>query len=227
MYGAIGQGMCPTRRRQVRTMAVKCLCPGGFRACPVTAISLHLPRALNPCVSAPVATVQAWMLIWTGASQDDKQEIRSAWRVKRDELTAMPSSSRWQAVSGPMAATIVTLLEISWHPAQPHLWITNRPGEIAALTGEMWEMSSITAAVQEAFQQQQWQDASKHFAGDGLQFGTPSFAAARRAKKNCCVLGCIFRLAVWILRCVVDLWPASAAARQRTGNNFNVNFVAK
>ena len=87
-YGMMDQGICPTSRAKLRTMAVKCISPGGYRACPTTAISLHLPRALNPCVAIPVATVQAWLLIWSAASSEDKAEFTLAWRRLRDEAAA-------------------------------------------------------------------------------------------------------------------------------------------
>ena len=131
--------------------------------------------------------------------------MTATWRHMRDQIMANPSR-RWSLARGGIGATIATLLDLKWKPMQPDYWVA--PGDqIANLEHQPWANAAILEALAAAADKCAWAEASKHFAGQELDEGPPSFAAYHAVKK------CLIKDAAWdVLACLDAIVAGGSSA---------------
>ena len=142
----------------------------------------------DPEVELLVKQISLWLELWWQSSAAERHSITAAWRRKRDELQTLPAQRRWRKVTGPMAATIVTLLELEWYPMQPNFWITPDKQQAAVRTTLACQ-ASIVAAVRRSAEERRWRLASHHWGGGGMERGVPDFTAIRNLRRVLCKKG--------------------------------------
>ena len=71
-------------------------------------------------------------------------------------------------VSGPMRATIATLLDLGWAPVAPDAWIEPAPSNLQWHITGPGDYGRLRAAITRTAMKAHWKDASMHFAGKGM-----------------------------------------------------------
>ena len=107
-----------------------------------------------------------------------KNDIKSIWRNMRDRIIATPPNLVWKQINGPIAATIALLKEFDWHPAQPNHWVYKDPkveleSQHAILNQDVSQQFGIIAAFKVNLLRHAWASAAQHYAGGGLDRGSP------------------------------------------------------
>ena len=110
------------------------------------------------------------------------QICKAWWTAKAKFYKAQEEHGNpWGTVTGPLGATLATLVTIGWNPITPLKWIDHRGG--------VWEYSGrgslypLLQAVKEAVQHKVWAKASQHHLGEGLQAGVDMTVYNRIYKK--------------------------------------------
>ena len=79
-----------------------------------------------------------------------------------------------------MAATINALIDIDCKPIRPDFWAVDAVTTVK-LDDQPFTKLQITARASKDMQAKNWKRAASHCSGSGLEKGTPSFVAARKA----------------------------------------------
>ena len=82
---------------------------GKTRACTVSTVALFFGSKRVPHVATRVEQVSEWITMWRGFDADTRRRIRKVWREIDPTLANDPR--RWSKASGPIAATIRSVLE--------------------------------------------------------------------------------------------------------------------
>ena len=91
------------------------------------------------------------------------------------------NENRWKTVSGPMAATISTLVEIGWKPVAPDAWIIASGNAVARVAGTAYAKAHILVQATKDMETKLAKEAGLHEHSSGIQ-NTIELQAARRAK---------------------------------------------
>ena len=118
-----------------------------------------------------------WCQVWLAAAADDKQDARFTWH--RHQVKLMEQGAL-RNICGPTAATITALVDIGWKPVRPDCWAADDNTSVK-IDGAPFTKLQIIARASKDAQTKNWIRASSHCHGSGLERGTPSFKAARRA----------------------------------------------
>ena len=151
----------------------------GFQPCPLSLVKCRL--GLLPLVHLQVEQIRTWIQLWQQATSALRASYTKAWRVARDKLQRTRS---WSQVHGPIGATILTLIENGWVPAQPTLWVDRESEQFATLEAqEPHAMHDILQAFELSITKRAWRRAAAHYKSAGLERGVPSFEPAVQARK--------------------------------------------
>ena len=97
--------------------------------------------------------------------------IARAWSSVAQKLQRKQPQHRWRTVSGPMAATIATLLEEGWTPVGPLRW-QDPDGTQWILDMEVPNIGlQIRHQVEQHAERRQWQVAAQHYLAQGAEQG--------------------------------------------------------
>ncbi len=133
-------------------------------------------------MAEPLRQVQLWMRLWSTMEDQEKADVRRAWR--RILPKVLLGGVRWNLVSGVMHATVAVLGQMGWAPVQPGRWLVENRSCYADLDDEAPEAGAqIQNEIRLAVTRQVWRGAAAHHLGGGLADGIPSLAPAREARK--------------------------------------------
>lgn len=119
-YGITAIGLSPRQMQSLRTSAVISTGTRGKQQCVATTIAVELGSYADPCIRQPTDVILQWLHI----KYSDNYNARSASRAWTIALAKMrPKQTRWKLVTGPLQATIATLLDLNWNPLEPDHWV--------------------------------------------------------------------------------------------------------
>ena len=192
-YGALVGGVSPSDIAKHRRSNMLAFRKTGFQPCTATMHEWWMGGDKDPETAIRADQIQAWVGLWNKASSEEKVDFREAWRVILK--IAAKAKVRWANASGPMSATICTLLDIGWIPLRPDYW-EQRPGMEQREDPLTWpkmdfiDLSQVDehgTQVREAFlptlNKMKWSKASEHWLGEGLKEGNPNFEPVLKAKR--------------------------------------------
>ena len=184
-FGQAASGLSARQRATLLSAARKVAGPGGFAPCSRTLVQIRL--GVKPPIQAQTEQIRLWWNLWQ--SLEDRPTVTKAWRSFCESTAHLSEARSWEKATGPIAATVLTVRAAGWQPVRPDLWLA--PGERAASLGatEPHALHDIVEEIANDLEHIYWRDASKHFAGEGLEQGPPCFAPYLKAKKYFLRLG--------------------------------------
>ena len=187
-YGAATNGLSPGYLDKLDSMAARAAGANGFNPCPISLSVLHL--GFVPSARAIGKQASAWIRNWNKASQETRSSWGAGWQQTRDLLTRLPTEERWRRVTGPIGATIATLLHIGWAPIQASHWLARDRASQAIIGRGSWEDAQIVKAIEEEAELLSWKRAStRAFAAEEMSQGPPCWEGVKRAVKKLKKLG--------------------------------------
>ena len=105
--------------------------------------------------------------MWRNCNVDTRRRIRQVWRKKAPMLASNPR--RWNQATGPISATICSVLEAGWKPSSPGFWQT--PDGSATLDGALFNKAQIIDSFSSDMEMQTWKTAARHSSSSGLEKG--------------------------------------------------------
>ena len=135
-YGYTAVGASPTAIKGCTKNMAKAAGIGRHGSCTTTAIawayrnqpSRHC-RSADPRIVMPLGQVRTWMRLWKGGGDLIKDQIRQVWKIGLRRMADEPT--RWLRVTGPMTATIATMMDIGWAPVLPNKWLNPDRSSVA------------------------------------------------------------------------------------------------
>ena len=107
------------------------------------------------------------------------RRIRRFWRKKAPVLAGNPR--RWNQATGPISATICSVLEAGWKPSSPGFW--QSPDGRATLDGALFNKARIIDSFSSDVEMQTWKAAARHSSSSGLEKGViTDFAKKARSQ---------------------------------------------
>jgi len=119
VWGHQQQGIAPSVLLRVRSAVVGALSvrkPGG---CASTAMKLHGYGKYDPLVTFRKEVIAEFL--YAAAKSSLQMAIRKSWTKLVDVLSSRPG--RWHRVTGPVSATVATLLDMDWQPLEVDRWV--------------------------------------------------------------------------------------------------------
>ena len=110
---------------------------GKTKACAISSRFFGVKRV--PQTATGVKQVSEWFTKWRGFNVDTRRRIRKVW-VKRLPLR-QKTPRRWNQATGPISATICSVLEVGWKPSTPGFW--QAPDASATLDGALFNEAQI------------------------------------------------------------------------------------
>ena len=107
---------------------------GKTQACPITTVAWFFGVKRAPQTAARVEQISEWISIWRNCNVDTRRRIHRFWRKKASMLAV--NLCRWSQATGPISATICSVLEAVWKPSSPPFW--QSPDGSATLDGALF-----------------------------------------------------------------------------------------
>ena len=108
-----------------------------------------------------------------------RRRIRKVWGKKAPSLAK--DHRRWNQATGPITATICSVLEAGWKPSTPGFW--QAPEGSATLDGALFNKAQITDLFSKDMEMQTWKSAAGHSLSTGTEKGIPTdFAKTARSQ---------------------------------------------
>eukprot|EP00969_Alexandrium_andersonii_P048362 2121635-Alexandrium_andersonii.AAC.1 len=92
------------------------------------------------------------------------------WASIYRKIREKASRLRWHWVRGPIATTIITLLEAGWDPAHPNQW-TDHCGDLWRISSDIADLAELMQRLLEGSQQILYARAAQFRCGKGLELG--------------------------------------------------------
>ena len=121
LYGNTAAGIGKAALHSVRTEAVRTLGLEMAGHSTTAVLAVALGELADPAVKVPVATIMQWLQI-ARSQFEHYPGLPSMWRLAVKAAKSR-RERRWQAVKGPMTATISTLLDCGWEPEEWNQWL--------------------------------------------------------------------------------------------------------
>ena len=132
-----------------------------------------------PQITTRVEQVSEWIAKWRGFNVDTRRRIRKVWRKKAPILAKDPR--RRNQATGPISATICSVLEAGWKPSTPGAW--QAPDASATLDGALFNKAQIIDSFSKDMEMQMWKRAAEHPLSTGMEKGiTTDFAKKARSQ---------------------------------------------
>ena len=152
---------------------------GKTQACPITTVAWFFGVKRVPQTAARVEQISEWITMWRNSDVDTRRRIRRFWRKKAPMLAGNPR--RWNQATGPISATICSLLEAGWKPSSPGFWLS--PHGSATLDGALFNKAQIIDSFSSDMEMQTWKAAARHSSSSGLERGViTDFAKKARSQ---------------------------------------------
>ena len=179
-WGPMAVGMSPAGIARLRAATARCC--GGTAAgrCCATLIHLTFGELGDPAVYIGLDCIKQWLQLWSLLKPHQQKDCRQAWPKALAKVVGQ-AFVRWARATGPMTATICTLLSWGWKLPQPDLWIS--PAQ------EMWEidtsqgMEDIQEEVLKHVRPLLWTRAARAWNGRGLEAGVDLRGTCRWLKR--------------------------------------------
>ena len=140
---------------------------GKTQACPITTVAWFFGVKRVPQTAARVEQISEWITMWRKCNVDTRRRIRRFWRKKAPMLAGNPH--RWNQATGPISATICSVLEAGWKPSSPGFW--QSPDGSATLDGALFNKAQIIDSFSCDMEMQTWKAAARHSSSSGLERG--------------------------------------------------------
>ena len=131
---------------------------GKTQACPITTVAWFFGAKCVPQTAARVEQISEWIF-------DTRRRIRRVWRKKAPVLAGNPR--RWNQSTGPISATICSVLEAGWKSSSPGFW-QSLDGS-ATLDGALFNKAQIIDSFSSDMEMQTWKAAARHSSSSGLE----------------------------------------------------------
>jgi hypothetical protein len=79
-YEGVIVGIAPPQMRAMRRNAALSVAGAGLKPCTASLLAWRLDEEADPAIRAPLRQVQLWRRLWTSTPDDQKGELRIAWR---------------------------------------------------------------------------------------------------------------------------------------------------
>ena len=137
----------------------------------------------NTCVrhfhSRMVFRRETSVTMWRGFDVGTRRRIRKVWRKKATSLAK--NHSRWNQATGPISATICSVLEAVWKPSTPGVWQATEAS--ATLDGVLFNKAQIVESFSKDLVTQKLKKAAGHPLSTGMEKGvTTDFAKKARSQ---------------------------------------------
>ena len=180
-WGAEALGMAPSTLKAIRGRMATA---GGHvkqGGCTTTALALEGDEDKDPAVSVHIDILLMWMSV-SRELKSMKKAVETVWEKWRTRL--QNGKSRWNKVTGHMAAVVATLLQIEWEPLGPWKW--------RSPDGQTWEVDPWHEEIREELKETlleylteaKWERAANHRHGGGLGKGGPDLTVGKRMMKK-------------------------------------------
>ena len=140
---------------------------GKTQACPITTVAWFFEVKRVPQTAARVEQISEWISMWRNCNVDTRRRIRRFWRKKAPMLAGNPR--RCNQATGPISATIGSVLEAGWKPSSPGLW--QSPDCSATLDGALFNKAQIIDSFSSDMEMQTWKAAARHSSSSVLERG--------------------------------------------------------
>ena len=138
---------------------------GKTQACPITTVAWFFGVKRVPQTAARVEQISEWISMWRNCNVDTRRRIRRFGRKKAPVLAGNPR--RWNQATGPISATICSVLEAGWKPSSPGFW-QSQDGS-ATLDGALFNKAQIIDSFFSDMEMQTWKAATRHSSSSGLE----------------------------------------------------------
>ena len=118
MYGSTTHGIAPASVHKMRRMALGVTAMPTRGACITTSLHLCLGVERDPAIQYPLEIIWQWLQLLYDKAFDTRRYAR-CWM---NTLGMFCGSANWLKVTGPVSATIATLLEAGWKPDAHDCW---------------------------------------------------------------------------------------------------------
>ena len=93
---------------------------GKTQACPITTVAWFFGVKRVPQTAARGEQISERIPMWRICNVDTRRKIRIFWRKEAPMLVGNPR--RWNQATGPISATICSVLDAGWKPSSPGFW---------------------------------------------------------------------------------------------------------
>ena len=136
---------------------------GKTGACAISTVARFFCEKRVPQIAARVEQVSEWITLWRGFNVDTRRRIRQVWEKKGSHAGTRPR--RWNQATGPISATICSVLEAGWKPSTPGFWQANDAS--ATLYGALFRKAQIIESLSKDMETQMWEKAAPAEYGHG------------------------------------------------------------
>ena len=190
VYGYTAVGASPTTIKSCTKNIAKAAGLGRQGSCSTTAIAWSFRRqhhkhcrSADPRVVMPLGQVRTWMRLWKNADETVKDDIKKVWKIGLRRMA--DEQARWMRVTGPMSATIATMMDVGWAPVLPNRWLTKDKSAVATFDAkEGITQMHVCHIIENDILDKIWKHAADASCGRGLQTGYPLFEPIAKAHKK-------------------------------------------
>ena len=93
---------------------------GKTQACAISTVAWFFGVNRVPQLATRVLQISEWITMWRGFNVDSRRRIRKVWEKKAPTLAK--DHRGWNHATGPISATICSVLEAGWKPSTPGFW---------------------------------------------------------------------------------------------------------
>ena len=152
---------------------------GKTQACAMSTVAWFFGEKRVPQTPTRVEQVSEWITMWRGFNVDTRRRIRKVRRKKAPILGRDPR--RMNQATGPISATICSVLEAGWKPSTPGFWQT--PDASATLDGALFNKAQIIDCFSKDMDMQTWKRAAGQSLSSGMEKGiNTDFAKKARSQ---------------------------------------------
>ena len=115
---------------------------GKTQACAISTVAWFFGVNRVPQIATRVEQISEWITMWRGFNVDSRRRIRKVWEKKAPTLAK--DHRGWNHATGPISATICSVLEARWKPSTPGFW--QAPEACATLDGVLSKRRRVSAS---------------------------------------------------------------------------------
>ena len=167
VYGNTAQGASTAQVNAMCTSLKVGTVMGKTQACAISTVAWFFGEKRVPKTATRVEKIRERITMWRGFIVDTRRRIRKVWMRKAHTLAKDPR--RWNQATGPISATICSVLEAGWKPSTPGFW--QSPEASATLDGALFNKAQIIDSFSKDMDMQTWKRAAGHSLSTGMEKG--------------------------------------------------------
>ena len=125
---------------------------GKTRACAISTVAWFFGERRAPQIAARVEQICEWITMWKGFDVGTRRRICKVWVKKATSLAK--DHYRWNQSTGPISATICSVLEAGWKPSTPGFWQATEAS--ATLDGALFNTAQIIESFSKDMETKMW-----------------------------------------------------------------------